>query len=124
MNAINIGLNLAKCLRIKFVVDRTILKCSWDASVLERLGSEYSSRLVSKIVISSNERMVEPAPLDVPKSATQIMLGIRNAELWFINDIHIPFNDIHVSFSFSSLPTYPISSARPPEKQLNNLQWP
>ena len=65
----------------KIVVDRTILKCSWDASVLERLGSEYSSKLVSKIVISSNERMVEPAPLDAPKSATQIMLGTRNAEL-------------------------------------------
>ena len=84
--------------------------------MLERLGSEYSSKLVSKIVISSNERMVEPAPLDVPKSATQIMLGTRNAELWLIN--------IHISFSFSSLPTYPISSTRPPEKQLINLQWP
>ena len=52
----------------KIVVDRTILKCSWDASVLERLGSEYSSELISKIVISSNERMVEPAPLDAPVS--------------------------------------------------------
>ena len=92
--------------------------------MLERLGSEYSSKLVSKIVISSNERMVAPAPLDVPKSATQIMLGTRNAELWLINDIHIPFNDIHISFSFSSLPTSPISSARSPEKQLINLQWP
>ena len=56
----------------RLLVGRTILKCSWDenfASVLERLGTEYSSELVSKITISSNERMVEPAhtvPLDGP----------------------------------------------------------
>ena len=48
------------------------MKCSWNenfASVLERLGSEYSNELVSKIVISSNERLVDPShsvPLDAP----------------------------------------------------------
>ena len=31
-----------------------------------------SWKLVSNIVVSSNEGMVEPAPLDAPKSATQI----------------------------------------------------
>ena len=48
----------------RLLVARTILKCSWNknfASVLERLGIEYSSELVSKITISSNERMVEAA---------------------------------------------------------------
>ena len=63
---------MAKCHGHRLLVGRTILKCSWDenfASVLERLGTEYSSELVSKITISSNERMVEPAhtiPLDGP----------------------------------------------------------
>jgi hypothetical protein len=56
----------------RLLVGRTILKCSWDeklASMLERLGTEYSTELVSKIVISSNDRIVEPAhtvPLDAP----------------------------------------------------------
>ena len=56
----------------KVVINRTILKCSWSenfASVLERLGSEYSSELVSKIIISSNDRLVDPAhsvPIDAP----------------------------------------------------------
>ena len=56
----------------RVVVDRTIVKCSWNenfASVLEKLGGEYSSERVSRVVISSNERLVEPAhiaPLDAP----------------------------------------------------------
>ena len=38
----------------KIIVDRTILKSSWE--------------LISNIVVpSSNEGMVEPAPLDAPK---------------------------------------------------------
>lgn len=56
----------------RVVLDRTIVKCYWNenfASVLERFGTEYSSERVSRIVISSNERLVEPAhtvPLDAP----------------------------------------------------------
>ena len=60
-----------------------ILKCSWD-EVLERLGSECISELVSKIVISSNERMVEPVhtvPLDAPIKLLEITVGTRNTEL-------------------------------------------
>ena len=62
----------------RLLVARTLLKCSWNknfASVLERLEIEYSSELVSKITISSNERMVEPAhtePLDAPIKIIEI----------------------------------------------------
>ena len=72
-------------------------------------------------------------PNQGPNSQSQphIMLRTRNTKLnncgYFIALIMIfilLFNDIHISFSFSSLPTYPISPARPPEKQLINLQWP
>ncbi len=40
------------------VVDRTILKCNWTdnfGSVLERLGGGFSSEVVSRVLISSNE---------------------------------------------------------------------
>lgn len=56
----------------RIVVDRTVLKCTWNenfGSVLERLGGGFSSELVSSVLISSNERLVEPThivPLDAP----------------------------------------------------------
>ena len=56
----------------RVVVDRTIVKCNWSenfASVLERFESESSTEVVSRVVISTNERLVEPAhtvPLDAP----------------------------------------------------------
>ena len=54
------------------VVGRTVLKCTWNenfGSVLERLGGGFSNELVSSVLISSNERFVEPThtvPLDAP----------------------------------------------------------
>ncbi len=56
----------------KVVLDRTIKKCDWAESfesVFEGLGSDFNSETLSKVLISSNERIVEPAhivPLDAP----------------------------------------------------------
>ena len=51
---------------------RTIVKCDWSdnfGAILERLGDDYSNEIVTQVVISSNERLVDPAhtvPLDAP----------------------------------------------------------
>ena len=65
------------------------------------------------------------------KLAIQIMLQtksvdstIKLSKLLILMIFTINFNDIHRSFSFSLLPTYPILFSGPPEKQLIKLEWP
>ncbi len=49
----------------KVVLDRTIKKCDWAESFesvyFEGLGSDFNNETLSKVLISSNERIVEPA---------------------------------------------------------------
>ncbi len=48
----------------KVVLDRTIKKCDWAESfesVFEGLGSDFNNETLSKVLISSNERIVKPA---------------------------------------------------------------
>ena len=109
------------------LLGRTILKCSWDASVLERLGTEYSSELVSKITYEKGSlELWGPRALfvrvrdETTKSATPTNKK-RIAFFWAITVYSLK---IHISFSFSCLPAYPIPPSRPPEQQQIKLEWP
>ena len=54
------------------VKKRTILKCDWSNNfgiLLEKCGTEFATEAVAQVIISSNERLIDPThtvPLDAP----------------------------------------------------------